>query len=57
MPDAILTDQGSVFLSKYWQGACVANQINLQATGTESHNSLGKGETLQARLRHVKDST
>jgi hypothetical protein len=53
MHDDILTDHGSVFLSKYWQGACTTNQINLQATGIESHNSLGKGETLHARLRHA----
>ena len=52
-PDSMLTDQGSVFVSKEWEYNCELAEIDLRHTGTESHNSLGAGETYHALLRRV----
>ena len=53
MPNSILVDQGSAFLSDEWRFGCVINNIELTSTGTESHNSLGPGETYHAYLRRI----
>jgi hypothetical protein len=52
-PTSMLTDQGSVFLSRDWKASCAALGIRLRHTGMESHNSLGTGERFQALLRHI----
>ena len=52
-PQEILTDQGSVFTSKEWEQRCKEAEVSIDTTGTESHNSLGKGETYHALLRRV----
>lgn len=49
----VLSDQGSVFTSKEWEARCAETEISVESTGTESHNSLGKGETYHALLRRV----
>ena len=49
----MLTDQGSVFVSKEWTTSCHSSNIDLRHTGTESHNSLGNGETYHAMLRRI----
>jgi hypothetical protein len=46
-PSSILTDQGSVFTGKEWIDLCAKASVSLRTTGTESHNSLGQGETYQ----------
>ncbi len=51
MPNSMLADQGSAFLSDEWRHACELNSIHLIPTGTESHNSLGSGEAYHAYLR------
>jgi hypothetical protein len=48
-----MTDQGSVFLSKEFTTNCAALGIHLRHTGTESHNSLGSGETFHGPLRRI----
>jgi hypothetical protein len=52
-PMSMLTDQGSVFLSRDWKASCAALGIRLRHTGTESHNSLGTGERFHAPLRRI----
>lgn len=52
-PESLLTDQGSVFLSRDWKFNCELAEIELLHTGTESHNSLGAGETFHDYLRRV----
>jgi len=52
-PSSMLTDQGSIFTSKDWEENCKNAAISLRHTGTESHNSLGSGETYHAMLRRV----
>ena len=52
-PNIMLVYQGSSFLSNEWRSACDLNSIELIATGTESHNSLGAGESYHAYLRRV----
>ena len=52
-PFSMLTDQGSVFMSKEWEEKCKNALITLRHTGTESHNSLGFGETYHALIRRV----
>lgn len=54
-PEAILTDQGSVFTSANFTASCVEHGITLRHTGTESHNSLGSGETYHSPLRNIYD--
>jgi transposase InsO family protein len=49
----MLTDQGSVFLSRDWKASCAALEIPLRHTGTESHHSLGTGERFHAPLRRI----
>jgi hypothetical protein len=39
LPQSVLTDEGSVFLSAQWKHACDLGKIHLRQTGTESHNS------------------
>ena len=56
-PETMLTDQGSVFVSREWKYNCEVAQIELKHTGTESHNSLGAGETYHAILRVVYQKT
>ena len=56
-PESMLTDQGSVFMSKEWEYNCETASIELRHTGTESHNSLGAGETYHALLRRVYSKT
>lgn len=56
-PESMLTDQGSVFMSKEWEYNCESASIELRHTGTESHNSLGAGETYHALLRRVYQKT
>lgn len=53
MSTSMLVDKGSVFLSDQWISACELNAIELVATGTESHNSLGPGESYHAYLRRT----
>ena len=53
MPSSMLVDQGSAFLSDEWKYACNIHDISLISTGTESHNSLGAGETYHAYLRRT----
>lgn len=50
-PHEVLTDQGSVFTSKEWNARCKDAEVSIDNTGTESHNSLGKGETYHSILR------
>ena len=52
-PSSMLTDQGSFFMSKEWEEKCNHALITLRHTGTESHNSLGFGETNHALIRRV----
>ena len=52
-PETMLVDQGTVFLSNEWEGACHSSQIELRTTGVRSHNSLGTGETYHAMLRRI----
>ena len=52
-PESMLTDQGSIFLSKEWRFNCDRVDISLQNTGTESHNSLGIGEKYHSILRTI----
>lgn len=52
-PERMLTDQGSVFVSKEWEYNCELAKIELKHTGTESHNSLGSDETYHALMRRV----
>ena len=52
-PECMLTDQGSVFVSREWSSSCESASIHLRHTGTESHNSLGAGETYHAMLRRM----
>ena len=56
-PESMLTDQGSVFVSKEWSYNCELAEIELKHTGTESHNSLEAGETYHALLRRVYSKT
>ena len=35
-PESVLTDQGSVFMSKEWAFNCASSGIQLRHTGTES---------------------
>ena len=51
MPQSLLVDHGSVFVSSEWKYASNINLIQLQVTGIESHNSLSAGETYHAVLR------
>ncbi len=51
--DSILADQGSVFTSKLFRDLCFAHSIQISCTGTESHNSLGKGERYHSSLRRT----
>jgi len=53
MPESMLVDQGSVFVSDEWKYACEINDIEFKETGTESHNSLGAGETYHAIVRRI----
>ena len=53
----MLTDQGSVFMSKEWEYNCETASIELRHTGTDSHNSPGAGETYYALLRRVYRKT
>jgi len=52
-PESMLTDQGFVFMSEEWGNSCESASINLRHTGTESHNSLGAGETYHSMLRRI----
>jgi transposase InsO family protein len=52
-PESILTDQGSVFLSREWSGMCAVSGITLRHTGTEAHNALNVGESLHQPLRRI----
>ena len=52
-PESMLTDQGSIFLSKEWRFSCDRVDISLQNTGTESHNSLGIREKYHSTLRTI----
>jgi hypothetical protein len=47
------TDQGPVFLGHKWRERCRQASIILRATETESHNSLGDGETYHSMLRRI----
>ena len=49
----MLTDQGSIFLSKEWRFNYDRVDISLQNTGAESHNSLGRGEKYHSTLRTI----
>jgi transposase InsO family protein len=42
-PEELVTDQGSVFVSKAFEELCRSCDIILKHTGTESHNILGQG--------------
>jgi hypothetical protein len=52
-PHSMLTDQGSVFMSRTWRGMCAVADISLRHTGVESHNSLNVGESLHGPLRRI----
>jgi hypothetical protein len=52
-PECLLTDQGSVFVSKDFHEKCNHADISLSHTGTASHNSLGLNEKMHAVLRNV----
>eukprot|EP00171_Calliarthron_tuberculosum_P005221 IDg5221t1 len=52
-PESMLTDEGSVFTSDIWKYTCEVHDIQLIHTGTESHNSMGAGETYHAILRRI----
>ena len=56
-PESMLTDQGSVFVSKEWAYNCELAEIELRHPGTERHNSLGAGVTYHALLRRVYSKT
>lgn len=49
----MLTDQGSAFTSKSWKDNCDRISIKFRHTGTESHNSLGSGDTYHAMIRVI----
>ena len=53
MPESMLSDYGSVFISDEWRYACDLYNIELHHTGIESHNSLNIGETYHAYLRRI----
>jgi len=53
LPDKDATDQGSILTSAEWAEKCKTESIELSSTGTESHNSLGAGETYHAIVRRV----
>ena len=57
MPGSMLVDQGSTFLSDEWQHGCDLNHIELVTTGSQSHNSLGAGESYHAYLRRIYNKT
>ena len=52
-PESLLVDQGSVFVADEWAFNCESEKIILRHTGTESHNSLGSGETYHSILRRI----
>ncbi len=52
-PSKMKTDQGSVFTSPRWKQITDMTGIELQLSGVESHNSLGKGERYHAPLRRI----
>jgi hypothetical protein len=52
-PVSMLTDRGSVFLSRDWIPSCAALGICLRHTEIESHNSLGTGERFHAPIRRL----
>ena len=52
-PECMLTDQGSVFVSKDWKSNCSMAEIKLFHTGTESHNSLGLCQKYHSTLRTI----
>ena len=52
-PDILVTDQGTVFTSEGWEERCKEAEIELENTGTGSHNSLGQVETYHAMLRRI----
>lgn len=51
--ECIMTDQGSVFISKEWKSNCDLEKIELIHRATESHNSLGLCEKHHSNLRMV----
>ena len=53
IPHRIRADQGSGFTSKFWDNITAIHGIDLQLSGTESHNSLGIGERYHAPLRRI----
>lgn len=52
-PSHIHIDQGSSFNSAEWIELCRDASVKTTTTGTESHNSLGQGETYHAMLRRL----
>jgi transposase InsO family protein len=52
-PEELVTDQGSVFISKTFEELCRSCEILLIHTGTESHNSLAQGERFHDPLRRT----
>lgn len=53
IPEDMLADHGSAFTAKNWEDYCKAAGVNLRFTGTESHNSMGQGETYHSMLRRI----
>ncbi|CDF34787.1 unnamed protein product [Chondrus crispus] len=53
IPNRIRADQGSVFTSKFWDDITTLHGIDLQLSGTQSHNSIGIGERYHAPLRRI----
>ena len=52
-PKALLVDHKSVFVSCEFKYLCASNEIQIRATGVESHQSLGAVETYHCSVRRV----
>jgi Reverse transcriptase (RNA-dependent DNA polymerase) len=52
-PDSMLTDQGSVFISRAFHSCCNTSGITLRHVGTEAHNSMNVGEKLHGPIRET----
>ena len=52
-PTVMRVDHESSFVSETWRELAAANNIRLEYSGIESHNSLASGETYHSHLRRV----
>lgn len=52
-PDVLAVDQGTQFVSEEFTALCVANGIQVNSSGIESHNAMGGGESYHSYLRQI----